>query len=504
MQGKALRACARLGREWLKRCAKMVPDRADEISDIAEDAAERAKQGSDACSREGGELLGARKCNSAEDCTKQAQRWISRCGSSYATPLLVMMLTRAIERRQKEPIAVELDNRSCDELGKRITGAVGCANEEGCKEGAEATAIWTERCGGGPVAPTLAFAMADVMVGGSQSVDPIPVGPDDGKLDGSLPLVVDDGQGTAVWVCGERPRSLPDYLTVRSKCAPGEVIFARIDASRYVRTFSVPHGSDAEFQRLFPFLVLRGEREARDAAGLAAFRRGVSQAVESARARQGPAAAAQLAGALIPNAAALVRSEAYRKALAQADPFLGPAMREWARRKITAAARLRDPVSAALFAGRALSHPLTDLRADGTVQDGAFAPPSGFSLVEWMPTSFAAYQAEAKKRLEAVRKRKIPEARLAELRKRIKDDISACRNAASAVAKAEDASAACLFGDAACTPARAVSLSSAADRDRERRAAAQKSLALATSSGVLPASEVARINADKRSAGCTE
>ncbi|MBI5535390.1 MAG: hypothetical protein HY898_21860 [Deltaproteobacteria bacterium] len=493
-----------LGKEWLKRCRKTMPEQADEVSEVIDKASERAELGADDCIRDGNNLLRSNECGKAKECVQATQRWISRCGQRYATPLIVLMLTKRAERRFNEPTSVEFDTRSCKDIGELIHKSIGCASEETCKQPADAVAAWTDRCGEAPASLPLAFAMADVLVGASRGVDPIKTDPELDKLDdGAFTLMTKDAKGTAIWVCGERPTSLQTYVATRAKCSPGEVIFARLDGSHRVKTLSVPHASDAEFQRLFPFLEVKGERDARDKAELGAFQKRVGEAVESAKSGRGAQAAAQLASALIPHAAAVLHNPEYRKVLSDADPFLGPAMREWAKRKIAASARIKDATESALFAGRSLQHPLADMRLDGSVLPGAYIPPAGFALAEWMPSSFAIYRKDASK-LEAVLKKKLSDAKLADLRTRIRNEVQTCAAAMAAISKAEESSAACLFRDNDCAPNRAAGLSSAVDQERERAAAAQRNIALMLAGGALDRADIERIESEKVAAGCLD
>jgi hypothetical protein len=491
-----------LGKEWLKKCRKTMSDQADEVTDVVDKASERVDLGADACIREGTGLLRTNDCGKAQACLQQSQKWITACGPRYATPLVVLMLTHLTERKFQEPTEVKFDTRSCKDLSDLVAKGVGCAGEEPCKQPADAVAAYMDRCNDGHAPLTLALAMADVLVGANKGVDPIPVDQETDKVtDAAFPLLTGDGKGMAIWACGERPATAAAYVAARSKCSPGEIIFARLDAGRRVRTLSVPHASDAEFQRLFPFLEIKGERDAR--ADLPGFQRKVHEAVDSAKSGQGSAAAAQLAAAIITHAPAIVRSPEFRKVLGDADMFLSPALREWGKRKAAALGKVRDPVDQALFSGRSLQQPAADLRLDGSVLPGSWAPPAGLALSEWMPASFAAYRKETGK-LETALKRKLSESKLEDLKVRITTEITACAAAAAAISKAEDAAAACLFKEADCSPAKAATLSSAADPHRERLAASQRNIALSLSGSVLPPSEVQRIESDKVSAGCLE
>jgi len=492
-----------LGKEWLKRCARKSPAAVDDVRSVVDKISGRVDLRGDTCIHQGNRLLRTNECGAPEACVKEAQRWISSCGDRYATPLVVTILTRRSERRFTETTRVQFDTRSCRVLQENVSKGIGCDGEEKCKDALETVTAWQERCrkDSETVPIATAFAMADVLVGASRGVDPIRVDPDADRLDdAAFPLTLSDGKGTAAWVCGERPTSLDGYLSARAKCSPGELIFARLDAHQ-VRTVSVPHSSDADFSRLFPFLELKNERDARDKAELSVFRNKLREAVDSANAGKTSAASAQLAAALIPHAPAVARNAEYRKLLLESDAALARVLREWGKKK--AAARVRDTTEAALFAGRSLANPLHDMRLDGSVVPGSFVAPSGFAWSDSMPESFAAYRKEIGAFERATRK-PLSASRLDDLRERIQNDIAACAAAQVAVSKAEDASAACLFRDASCLPARAVSLSQAAEPDRERLANAQRSVALVLSSQVFSASQVQAIEADKVAAGCLD
>lgn len=492
-----------LGREWLKRCAKDAPDQVGEVRKVVNDIAERVDMKSDACIHEGNRLLRTNECGKPEACVKQAQRWISKCGDWYATPLVVTILTKRSERRFTEPTKVEFDTRSCKVMQQSLSKGIGCDGPEKCKETADTVTAWQERCRkeGEGIPIGVAFAMADVLVGASRDVEPIQVDAEGERLDDpAFPLTIKDGKGTAAWVCGERPMTMEAYLAARAKCSPGEIIFSRLDAHR-VRTVSVPHATDAEFSRLFPFLDLRNEREAREKAELPAFARKLREAIDTAGSGKASAAAAQLAAVLLPNAEAISHNLAYKKLLVDADLALQPALREWGKRK--AKARVADTTEAALFAGRSLDNPLHDLRLDGSVLPGSFAAPKELAWSEWMPESYTAYRKELSK-LEATAKKKLSEARLESVKERLDAEITSCAAAEAAVNKAEEASAACLFREASCQPARAVSLSQAADADRDRLSAAQRNIAFILSSGIYSRTEVQDIEARKIAAGCMD
>ena len=491
-----------LGREWLRRCADLLAARKGGVKQLVDEASRRAELPTDDCIQQGNDLQRTNECGKPEACVAKTQRWIASCGEHYATPLMVLMLTRTCERRFAEPTTVAFDKRSCATLTDQIRAGVGCDGEQNCKTAAESVTAFNERCAQAAVPLLAAMSMADVLVGADRSVDPIAVqdAPDD-LADGDFPLLLGDHKGFAAWVCGERPRDLGAYVAVRQKCSPGEVIFVRVRSSRQVHAVSVRHGSDAEFSRLYPFLLLRGEREARDRADLGPWQQKLREAANASKAGRTGQAIAMLAAAMLPRAALVSRRADHQKALSKLDADLVPALREWGRLKFRAANKLRDPVQAALFAGRALTSPLSDMRADGTVLPGAYAAPSSLSLAQWMPEAFAAYRKELTSLNKSL---KVNPDQLTRLTEGISAQITACAVAMGAVSQAERTAEKCLLEDASCSGSQAQSLSAAADPQREEANAALRAIGLVLTSGLVTRAEVDRIDAQRVSAGCIE
>jgi hypothetical protein len=256
-----------LGREWMQRCAKIAAAQRDEVKAVVSEVSRRADLPPDACITQVNDLMRSHSCGEPDACLATAQRWVARCGERYATPLVVLMLARTSERRFKESRTVQLDRRSCKALAEQIAAAAGCDGEQACEPGTNAAAAFLERCVGkdAPLPIRVALGVADVLVGASRPVEPMLVEAESGQLpEGAASLALGDGRGAVVWVCGERPKDLDAFLQVRRRCSPGEVIVARLDGARRLRVVSVPHASDADFARLFPFLELKGERDARE------------------------------------------------------------------------------------------------------------------------------------------------------------------------------------------------------------------------------------------------
>ncbi len=492
-----------LGKEWFQRCGALTPTRKQDVAAMVEEAARRTQLPGDPCVQEGSTLMRTNECGKPEACVAKAQKWVAHCGERYATPLILLILTRTAERRFHEPTVVELDKRSCGALREQVRAGVGCDGEQGCKVPSETASAFLERCIDGAVPVETGIGIADVLVGAGRSVDPIGVEAEPERLaDGSFPLLLKDGLGTAVWACGERPRDVASYVAVRQKCSPGEVIFTCIRKSRQVSTVSVPHSSDSEFSRLFPFLELRGEREARDSADLEGFKRKLREAAARAHKARSSEVIGMVTSVLLPRVAMLVRDPDHQAALSEIDAEFAPVLRELGRLKAKAAARLRDPIESALFAGRSLHNPLSDTRADGSVLPGSFAAPRGLALSQWMPVSFAAYRKELGAFEKAVKKTKREP--IERLPASLAPQISACAAAATATQTAESAAERCLFETPNCTSQQAEKVAAASEADRQRGEAAQRAISLVLSSGLLTADQVEKIESQKVAEGCID
>jgi hypothetical protein len=153
----------------------------------------RAELNTDDCTNQAKSLLQSGECGSAEACRDASQRWVSRCGERYATPLVLLMLTKKTERRFSEPTSVTLDTRTCKTLQEKMKSAFGCDGEEACKDGIEAANAWKTRCFDDNTRPALedAFTFASVMVGSNQSVDALGIdAATEARLPDSYPLDV--------------------------------------------------------------------------------------------------------------------------------------------------------------------------------------------------------------------------------------------------------------------------------------------------------------------------
>jgi hypothetical protein len=499
-----------LGKEWLQRCKKEAGDRLSAVQDLVDTFEERAELPPDACVQEGTGMLRTHACGEPEACEAQAQRWISHCGASYATPLFVLMLTRTLQRRfpddpNKPAHEVKFDTRSCNALAEAVAKGVGCDGAE-CDTSVEAGEAWMDRCRKPeekmPLA--LAFQLADVRVGGGRGVDPMAVHPLENKLaDGSFPLLLSDHKGVVSWVCGVRPKNLEGYLKARRECASGEVIVARVDGQRSVRTASVPHADDATFARQFPFLEVKGEREVRAMAELGAFQQEVAEAVTQAQGRRPEEAVASLARALRTRDQAVIRQAAYQKVLTDADRELVPAFKEWGKHKVRGVTRARGAEEQGLYARRALQNPLHDMARDGTVSAGAYIAPPSFTLDRWMPLSFLAYKDELSALQRTADRHNVSGDRVAQLRQEVVSEVSACAQAETRVQTANDAVMACMLGEG-CTQDKITSLASAADPDRERAQRSRDKVARILASGLFSRGEMDRLDAERISGGCLD
>lgn len=499
-----------LGREWLTRCKTEVPAKLSVVQDLLGHFEERADLPPDACIREGTGLLRTQECGEPAPCEAQAQKWIARCGPSYATPLFILMLTRTLQRRfpddPNQPAhKVAFDPRSCDALSEAVGAGVGC-DGEACGPAVKAGEAWMDRCFNedSKVPMVLAYRMADVRVGGGHGVDPIPVTPLDARLpQGTFPLQLANDSGVVTWACGVRPANLEQYLKTRRDCRPGEVIVARMDAKRQVRVVSVPHADDETFGRLFPFLSVRGEREARDLEEIESFRALLAEAVDAAASSRPERAIGILTRALRPRDWVVARQPAYQRILTDADAALVTAFREWGKLKVKSAARARGEEQA-LFAGRALQNPLHDTSSNGSVEVGGYVAPWPLTIDRWMPLSFMAYR-DSIDQLERTASRNRPsDDRLNDMRSQVRIQIRACSQAEASIKAVSDEVMDCMSLEGGCTQDRIATLASKADPDRQQAARARAAILKILATGVFSRAEVDRLESERVTSGCLD
>lgn len=497
-----------LGREWLERCAKMLPARRAGIERIVEQATERAAMAVDACTTEGKDLMAVRDCGAPEACVQTSQRWISRCGPGYATPLVVLMLSRTLERRfESDPVRIDFDRRACPDLLEQVKAAQGCDGDQACGAGADAASAWLDRCmkadQGVPV--TVAFELADVFIGAGKSVEPIPVYKEMTRLPaGFSPLQLQDQRGVVAWACGERPRSLEAYLKIRRECKPGEVIVVHLDADNRARAVSVPHASDSTFSSFFPGLLVVGEQEARQAQALQQFEKRVRQAQEQAAERQYDEALASLAAAVRDHDWTIASHRGFQAVLRQADADLAPAFRSLGKTKASTAAKIRDKDARLLFVGRAAHNPLHDLAIDGSVVPNSYAAPSGLDVTSWMPESWKLYERELRPIVTRTAREQLSAQGRASLRTAVERDTAACVEAEQKAQRAREQVFACLFGTEPCLQSRATELGEALVTPREAANAARQRLLLVLSSMALGVDESGKLDAKRFEAGCMD
>lgn len=497
-----------LGREWLRKCKDESSAGATTVRKLVDTYAERAELPADSCVQQGTGLLRTPECGAPEACETQAQRWIAQCGTAYATPLFVLMLTKTLQRRfpddPNKPVhEVKLDTRSCDELAKAVGQGVGC-DGAACDPFVEVSDAWLDRCrkDGQPVPMLLAFQLADVRVGAGRSVEPMRVA--ETKLaEGSLPLLLSDQRGAVAWVCGVRPKNVKEYLEARRDCRPGEVIVMRVDGQQNVRTASVPHSDDAAFLRQFPFLDVKGERDARALADMDAFRRDVSQAVEQAQGPHPEQAISLLVKVMQSRSEALMRQAVFQKILTDADRDLAPSFKEWGKRKAQGVVRVRGADEQGLYARRALQNPLHDMTRDGQVSAGAYLAPPALTLDRWMPLSFLAYKDELSTLQRIVDRHGTLDNRVIPLRQQIASEMQACSQAEARIQSINDEIMACMLREG-CTQDKIAALASTADPDRSRAQRARDAIARALASGLFNRGEIDKVEADRIAGGCLD
>jgi len=482
-----------LGKDWLRMCEKKGARDAIAMKDLVRDFRRRARGTHDACVLEGRSLLRTQDCGGPLACERQAQRWISRCGNAYATPLVVLMLSRTLQRRLSDDPdgpdrEIKFDVRTCETLIQEVESGRGCEGSA-CTKPVESATAWLTRCYEASVKmPTSsAFALADVLVRGGEGVQPMQIETrSPWPTAATFPLMTADKQGIIAWVCGEQPNNLQGYVKARSECGRGEVIAARVNEHNVLRTMAVPHADDATFTRWFPFLEIRGEHEVRAMAELDTFSRGIAQAADKSQGGH-PDEAIALFIATLQKDPSIVRWDAFRKVLQDADRSLVPAFQAWGKRKVRALKTAHGAEEQGLYALRSLLNPLHDTERDGTVLAGSHIAAPWLTLDKWMPLAFIAYKDELSS-LQRLANRRPPSRPPTD---ELNSEIRQCQQAEERIKEANGALLACVSADG-CSKEKITSLASVADTHRESARRARENAARWLGGGLFSRSDVER------------
>lgn len=495
-----------LSREWLQRCPKFSGnDAVGSVKELEAKLGERATEKATDCGKAFDTMLASGCGDGDPTCKSEGQRWATRCGKSEATPLVMRLLEKTIERKLPEPAKIELDPRTCDELRADVAAVAACKDQFACAAALPRVETFQSRCHSDAERPTITTAvqLLTVLVGAGKPGEPILTRAGGaGILPDEAPVVLADGSGAVITICDERASNFARYLAGRKACTGSKMVVARAFKTGRgveVRVGALDFPDDATFVARYPTIVGARETEARDKDEATALTVEVSKAADLAQSSAGAAEGySLLARTLVAHAPGLRRSAALRALVTAQDEALAPALKELGKAKVAALkGRVAAPDADGLIV-RAKTRAFADVTPEGTVAIGAASRADRLDTTALLPRSMAAYLAA----LKPARPRKLD-----------KNAVQAAKSAGAAAAascggalrKLQDSKLAlinCSFGLETCDAARASGLEKSVDESRLAAEAAYHELDLARTGGAVD--EVDALTRAAEQAGCRE
>lgn len=460
-----------LARDWLSRCEKLAPDGVAKVKELLPAFEEKAKLPDSACTTELRPLLEG-KCGEDKTCEAPAQRWATRCARTEGSPLGVQILVRFVQRRVNDH-DVELDLRPCSELHAAVISAVACENRFTCEDGIAKIDVYRDRCAEEDRRPPVSFALAQmtILAAAERKAEPILASADDdasAELRAKLPLLLADGAGVVVSVCGARPATADAYKAALAECeAGGTIVYARafkLPGGFEVRMGQAPVLDTATFVTRYPALLLPGERERHDKERASAF---LNQLDAAAKLASEPKTALEggkrLLTLLRERGREIYRSEPMRAAIQARDASFVPAFKELGKLKNATKATKKE---LGLLAQRAQKYAFADVESDGTVTLGATSWAALFDTSVLLPESHNAYSNQIKPLLRRAA-REMPDGEVdADEARAFGALADECQTNAAAAKDAERALLDCAFGFRTCDAAQVEGMAKTLDTAR--------------------------------------
>jgi hypothetical protein len=437
-----------LGSDWLGVCSKRAPDAKAEVESLVAGYAKVSEATELKCEVEARGLI-RQGCPSDDTCAETAQDWATQCGS-YATPLVLHMLSVRVERATGE--RVKLDARSCDSLVQSIDEALSCNDIVQCQKLEEPTAVYLQRCvredGRVPMDDALHILAARAALG--QPIEPLPLA--DTAIDEPghlLPLA--NGRGAVVRVGWQSPSSYAEYLEALKTTEGDDIMVARVfldDAGRStlrLGRFTLDEGET--LARSFPSLTVRGE-DARQEGELLAVVRGQLDKAASASSHQ--RAAGHLVSALVEASPYIASSEVLRGEFTNLDATLAPVFKWIGQQKGEKLSSIwqRSVLIPAMRRSRALL--AADIDEEGSVAIGELTPAAAVELRALMPQSARSYDEGLSYLERALANAKLTDAQEKELNDGVTGQVQQCSQALDKLQKAEETLFVCTFGQGPC------------------------------------------------------
>lgn len=494
-----------LADEWLQRCSKLAEkDAVSAVGEVKEKLGTRATEKATDCGTSFDAIL-RDGCGSDATCAIEGQRWATRCGKSEATPLVMRLLEKTIERKLAEPAKVELDPRTCDELRADVAAVAECKDQFACAAALPRVETYRARCDSDAERPTITTAvqLLTVVVGAGKPGAPILTRAGGaGILPDEAPVVLADGSGAVISICDERASDFTRYLAGRRACSGGKMVVARAfktDRGVEVRVGALDFPDDATFVARYPTIVGARETAARDKEESAALSADLTKAAELAQNAAGAVEAYRLlARAVAAHASALRRSPALRAQVTARDLALTLALKELGRAKVAA---LKGRVPAPDHDGlilRAQTRAFADVTPEGAVEIGAASRASRLDTTALLPSAMAAYLAA----LKPARPKKLDK-NAVQIAKAT--GVAAAASCGGALRKLQESKLAlinCNFGLLTCDEGKTAGLKKSVDESRVAAESAFHDLDLARTGGAVE--DAAALDKAAEQAGCRE
>lgn len=495
-----------LSDEWLQRCPKFAEkDAVSSVKELKEKLGERATEKATDCGKDFDRMLRDGCGDDDKTCEAQGQRWATRCGKSEATPLVMRLLEKTIERKLSEPGKIELDPRTCDELRAEVAAVADCKDQFACAAALPRLDAFRSRCSGDEDRPTITTAvqLLTVLVGAGKPGEPILTRTGGaGILPDEAPVVLTDGSGAVISICDERASDFARYFAGRKACTASKMVVARAFKTGRgveVRVGALDFPDDATFMARYPTIVGARETDARDKEEAAALEADLGKAVDLGRNAAGAVEAYRvLARTVIAHAPGIRRAAALRTLVTARDEALTLALKELGKSKVAALKGKVSPADADGLILRARTRAFADVAADGTLQIGAASRADRLDTTALLPKAMAAY-------LDALKP-----AKPKKLDKKAVQAAKAAGAAAAAVCgaaerKLQDSKVAlinCNFGLETCDEAKVAGLQKSIDEARVGAEVAYHELDLARTGGAVDEIDALAKSADV--SGCRE
>lgn len=393
--GDLCRHAIHLGKDWLNTCKEFERGQVPAVTELLATFQKRARLSGGECAFRGAEFID-QGCPEAADCALLAQEWATKC-SDQATPLVVTMIERQIERSTQTP--VQLDTTSCAEHLAKLTKSPSCGNDFECEEKVAKLKNYRARCldMNQPLPLDQALKQALLLQSARQQPPPFLVSdpefpPERGRL------MFEDKSGFVVSV-GDQPASNVNLLikTLRDSEYTLAVQLARVfsdERNRHELRLGSIDVPDAEtFFRRYASLELQGQDEALGSHIANATISRLNEVVKNLHRQR--VAVAGLISALGP-ATPVQNDTELQTEIAKADKHLVKVFEGLARDKRlelpkswVRGERMRDRVA---YARRSWRQPFADVTGDGQVELGAVNPAIAIDVERLLPASFSAYR----------------------------------------------------------------------------------------------------------------